>query len=201
MAEKYPSMMGFNGLSQDQLYGYLEGLPLSKQNDYYLASIMFFDPGKCENYTGSWKKRWANQHDHLVDFQKKTKKINVSQGEFKSYDMPLNLWSIPKVWFYFESNQPEYVQKLVLTNLAGIGKKVSQGFGFYDRVEVELENNLSFEKDLLRPIPAHTDVCEKIINRIMQNGGQIQSRFCAYRPPYWGNAERLNCIVPKEMIR
>ncbi len=161
-----------------------DDLPIKKHGDgYFLSSIMFFD--KALNSTGSWKKRWQNKHDGMVDFGKTKRRVQINKGGFKSYDTPLNLYSIKKIWFYFEGD-PDKVRHLVSKRLVGIGKKVSQGFGWFSRFEITASDK-DFDTELLRPIP---------LGKTKLPG---ELRYCGWKPPYWLPENMCNCVYPKDL--
>lgn len=166
----------------------LSEMPLKLHKDgYFIASQVFFD--EAINFTSSWKKRWDNQHDHLVDFKGKNKLIRINQGEFKSYDMPLNLYSIPEVYFVFDSENVKEIEKLIKKHIVGIGKKISQGYGFFKDFSIE-EIELNFDKMLLRPIPK--DLIPKTIDE-----NSYELKYTAWKPPYWLPDNFELCGVPK----
>ena len=136
MREKY------GNIAVDFNFDNLNDFPIKNHKDgYSLASIMFFDKELSTQYMDSWKKRWDNQNDDLADFKGRVRKVSTSMEQFKSYNIPLNLFKINKVWFYFESDNIEYVERLINNQLAGIGKKVSQGYGFFKDFEIKEENH------------------------------------------------------------
>ena len=177
-------------------------LPVRYHADGFpLSSIMFFD--RSIESTGSWKKRWDNKNDDLSDFGKNIRKIKTSGGAFKSYDMPMALHDINQCWFYFESDDIERVQYLILTQLAGIGKKTSQGFGFYSEFRIDdAEIDMDFDIDVMRPrkldLPSTKKLIEYRLTAAMQQKKPcgFQNQYCSWRPAYW-DADNYNwCIVP-----
>jgi len=157
------------------------------KNGYFIASQMFFD--EAINFTGSWKKRWDNQHDYLVDFgEGKKRKIEINKGEFKSYDMPLNLYSIPEVYFVFDSDNVNEVERLIEKHIAFIGKKGSQGYGMFDTFSID-EIDLDFDKNILRPIPV-----EFLIGKDKEG---YEIKYTSWKPPYWLPINFEVCGVPK----
>jgi hypothetical protein len=168
----------------------LNAIPVKWHEDGFpLSSVMFFDDST--ESTGSWKKRWDGKNDHLADFGKLIRKIKVSGEKFKSYDMPLCLVDVRQAFFYFESDDVQRVQYLLLNHLAGIGKKVSQGYGFYSKFKIE-ESGKSFETEVLRPrklgLPS--------TNRIIMHGGAFPIRYATWRPSYWNQENYTQCIYP-----
>lgn len=137
---------------------------------------MMYDESRALEFTGSWKKRWANEHDHLTDFSGKKRKIRTSAGEFKAYNMPIVLNRIKEVWFYFESDNVAMVKKL-LSHLWGIGKKTSQGYGEIGGFAIEEIDFNPFEGKVIRPVPAKVED--------LKQSGTLSVRMMGYKPPYW----------------
>lgn len=171
-------------LNLDQIDDFSE-LPIKKHKDgYFISSVMFFNENI--NSTGSWKKRWANKYDFIADFGKSKRKINITRSEFKSYDVPINLYSIKQGWFYFDSDNIDRVKELIDKYIVGIGKKISQGYGFFDSYTIE-SSNVNFDKILMRPIPANKTDLPGII------------KYTGWKPPYWLPANMDLCKCPSMM--
>lgn len=165
-------------------------IPIIKDKlGFYYASRMFFDKNKAVEGVDSWKKRWENKHDDIVDFGKAKKRINTGSGQFKSYNVPVIFNSIKKVWFYFGSYDVAEVDLLVSKYLNGIGKKVSIGFGWFDNhdiIKVD-KNNLEISSVLIRPLPI--DYLKKnrhIFNNLIDNF-TLKTKISTgnLTPPYW----------------
>lgn len=185
MKDKYGSVPQKLNLAKEELESF-DDLPLVKHEDgYFMASWMRFDEGKALEFTGSWKKRWANEHDHLADFGKKVKKVRVTAGEYKSYNMPIVLHRVRDVWFYFDSNNVEEVKRL-LSHLWGIGKKTSQGYGEISIFNIEQVDYNPFEQ-IIRPIPVKQDD--------LKNLRMINMRLMGWKPPYWLPENQEFCII------
>ncbi len=156
------------------------------QKGYFISSQMFFDENI--NFIGSWKKRWESKYDFLVG--DKSRKIRTSQGYFKSFNIPLNLFSIPEVYFYFDTYNLEEIKFLIDKHIAFLGKKGSQGYGLIDYYEIEI-SNIDFENNILRPIP------KKFVN--LNDIKDYSIKFTAWKPPYWLPDNFDECVVPKEI--
>ena len=163
------------------------------EEEYPLSSIMFFD--KSIEFIDTWKKRWDNQNDDLSDFKGKKRKIIINRAKFKSYQVPINLNSIKKVWFFFESDNIKEISLLLNNYLVGIGKKVSQGFGFFSSFKIEKEKELSFETNLLRPMNINLYSTQKLIKRIDKK--TYYERFYAWKPVYSDPKNFTDCIYPE----
>ena len=161
-----------------------DDMPIIRHDDgYFMASWMMYE--NDVEFTGSWKKRWANQHDHLVDFGKKKKKVRINAGEFKSYNMPLNLHSLEKVSFYFQSKNIDEVKRL-LAYLWGIGKKTSQGYGEIDFFVINAIDYNPFDGNIIRPIPV------KNVEEL--KGRTLSVRLMGFKPPYWLPVNQTFCF-------
>lgn len=165
-----------------------EDMPIIQHPDgYFIASWMQFNEQKAVEFTGSWKKRWANQHDHLADFGKKVSKVRINAGDYKSYDMPIVLQNIKQVWFYFASTDIERVRQLVSKHLWGIGKKTAQGYGEIEGFEIESIDYDPFLTKVLRPIP--------VKNEDLKNLTNLNVRMMGFRPPYWLPENQTYCLA------
>lgn len=182
MQDRYGNVLQKLNLSSEELESFDE-LPLVRHPDgYFQASIMFFE--KEIEFIGSWKKRWHNQDDRITDFGKLKRKVDVQAGPLKSYSMPLNLHSIPEVLFFFESTDVPEVRRLIEKHLVGMGKKRSQGYGFFSRFEIA-ESDRNFEAEILRPIPVR-----------QEDVTGLNLRYCGWKIPYWLPENMDVCIYP-----
>jgi hypothetical protein len=152
-----------------------------------MASRMFWDETKAVEHTQRWRKRWANQHDEIADFGKQIRKVRISAGEFKSYDMPLRVVAIENVWFYFQSESMQEVDRLVRKWIYFLGKKRSQGYGEISFFNIE-KAEFDFSK-IFRPIPAES------FQHDLQKFENIEIRYCAWKPPYWLPENFAQCVV------
>jgi hypothetical protein len=184
MKDKYGNIPVKLDLPPEKLSEFPE-LPIEYHVDGYpLSSIMLFS--EDIEYEGSWKKRWCSKHDDLTDFKKNKRKIHTGKGAFKSYDMPLALHNISSVWFYFEGDANE-VSRLIDRHLTGIGKKISQGYGFFSSYKIQPAAAMLFDDILLRPIPVEHAIKYRSPHHI---------RYCGYRPSYYLPENQTKCIYP-----
>jgi hypothetical protein len=142
---------------------------------------MMFDGNCAIEQTGSWKKRWANNHDQLSDFGKAKRKVDVGRGEFKSYDMPINLVSIPEVLFIIESDNISNVEYLIGKHILYLGKKRSQGYGEISDFSIEPVQN----ERIIRPVPV----------RFLSENLEGELKYCAWKPPYWLPENIEPCLI------
>lgn len=173
-------------LTDDELKA-LDDLPLKKhESGYYIASSMFFD--KRIESTQFWCKRWNNEDDRLSNFGRQKKAVDTQRGQFKSYQMPIVLNDVGEGYFYFDSENKDRVQYLILKHLAGIGKKVSQGYGAFSKFTIEKVDVSDFFEKVYRPIPleALTDSQKKL-------GGEVV--YTGWRPPYWLSTNMRACFT------
>ena len=166
-----------------------EAMPIKRhKNGYFISTWMMWK--REVEYTGSWKKRWASEHDHLADFGKLKRKVRINAGEHKSYDMPINLHHIPEVWFYFDSENVKEVKRLIDNWIFGIGKKTSQGYGEFSSYVIE-SSDFDFFSERCRPIPISEDKFLKMMEAPNQN---ITVSYTGYRPPYWLPQNQTYCL-------
>lgn len=198
MKEYYPEKMKFKDLSLDSEskidFLSFENFPIKKHESglYFLSSFMQYEKEKGLNFTGSWKKRWDNKHDKIADFGKSKRQIEIDKGAFKSYDMPLNLYVLPKVWFYFDSDNIKEVEKLVTKHLYGLGKKTSQGYGEISNIQIETLDYNPFD-NIIRPVPIKSlNIPEKEKTDLMLSG---KVSYCAFKPPYWETKFFEACLI------
>lgn len=149
-----------------------------------LSSYMFYEKDGLIEYLGSWKKRWANEHDSLSSFGKNKRKVRINNGSFKSYNMPIRIIDIPECWFYFQSDNVDEVERLLNTHIAGLGKKISQGKGLISSFLIESINYNPFEK-IIRPIPV----------REIKKDTNVKLQYTGFQPPYWLPDNQGFCIV------
>lgn len=191
MKEKYGNIPVKLDLPAEKLSEF-PGLPIAYHKDgWSISSVMLFDCDyKLAHYEGSWKKRWCVKHDFLADFSKNQRKINTGKGYFKSFDSPLPLYDIRTVWFYFKGDA-ERVKKLITDHLPGIGKKISQGYGFFDDFVIDPAADDIFDMFLLRPIPLNSR-----LSKHYKETNDHSIRFCGYRPSYYLPENQTKCIYP-----
>jgi hypothetical protein len=160
-------------------------IPIRKhKKGYYLASRLLYNKDKDYEYVESIKKRWDNKHDELSDFGKSKRQVTIRKGEFKSGDYPINVHTIKDVWFYFYSDYPEYVKRLIDDYIPGIGYKTAIGYGEIDNISLE-EINYNPFKNIIRPIPTRF-FKEPLNNKISYTG---------WKPPYWEHENWELCYV------
>lgn len=171
-------------IAKEEMIDFSEMPITMHEKGYFMASWMFWDETKAVEHTQRWRKRWANQHDKIVDFGKNQRKIEINKGAFKSYDMPLRVISIDKVWFYFQSDSIQEVDNLVKSWIYFIGKKRSQGYGEISYFNIE-QVDFDFSK-IFRPIPVELSE---------YNLKEVEIKYCAWKPPYWRYENFNKCIV------
>jgi hypothetical protein len=173
-------------LTKDELID-LSDMPIAMhENGYYIASSMFYDKENAVEFTERWRKRWGNKHDSLADFGKQKRKVRVNAGPYKSYDMPLRVVHVERVWFYFRTDKIEKVRELINKHIHFIGKKRSQGYGEISLVGFE-KSDYNFS-DIYRPIPARfLDISEY---------ESLTIREHSWKPPYWLPEHIEPCAVP-----
>lgn len=169
-------------------------LPINKhEKGYFLASSMQYNESIAIESIERWKKRWNNQHDYLADFGKgKNRSISIQSGEFKSYDIPFPIIDIPKVWFYFDSNNIAEIDRLIDNYISHIGKKRSQGFGYIKSKKLEIIDFNPFENEIIRPIPF--ELIEK------DKYESVELDYASWKPPYWNDCNFALCAISSKKV-
>lgn len=164
------------------------GLPLERHKDgYYMGSWMFYEDETASKQVQTSLKKWDEQYDYMADFGKAQRSVQIDKGEFKTTQIPIQVVAVPEVWFFFRSDNVDEVQRLIEKHIAGIGKKVSRGHGFFSHFAIEelLENPFD---EIIRPIPASDADIKQ-----MQSGARYEYR--AWTFPYWETTNFKMCRV------
>lgn len=153
-------------------------MPIKLNNDgYFMASWLFYDQTCASEQVHTSLKKWDEASDYMSDFGKSKRQVAIDRGEFKTTQIPLRIINTPTCWFYFQSDNVNEVEYLINKHITGIGKKISRGYGFFSKFDIEPCNNI-FEEKIIRPIP--------VKNIDMQNMNGIQRyEYRAWKPPYW----------------
>lgn len=168
-------------------------LPLNWQDGFYLCSYAFY--GDAVMGMDSWKKRWNSRHDSFADFGKALRRVNTASGELKSYSVPFPAMSVDKLWFYYDTNSPEEVRRLLDNFLVGIGKKVSIGFGWIKYIRYELADDSCRYRTYCRPLPAA--FIDTNMFAVLSEFPQMVMRVGAFKPPYWYPPHQERIIIPE----
>jgi len=160
---------------------------IQHKKGYFMASAMQWDKENMVEFQEKWRKRWDAKNDHLVD---KPAKIRIQQGKYKSYDVPYPLKDIKEVWFYFQSNDVQEVERLVSKWILFLGKKRAYGQGLVDSFKIE-ESDFDFTQ-MFRPIPKDKVDVNSIIN---QSNFKFGFAYCGWKPPYWLPDNITECII------
>ena len=122
-----------------------------KGESFWACSSPFYLPESQQ--IDKYRKRWDYQDKHL-EWGKKKKKVNTSEGVTKSYDMPLKLINTPRIDWFIVGDRYKVVE--LLSTCTGIGRKRSFGKGQVYQWQVkEIEHDWSCLKNnrLTRPLP------------------------------------------------
>lgn len=142
-------------------------------------------------FEDAWKKRFESKHARLADFGKARRRINTSSGLYRSYNVPMPAKSLASGWFVFRGDG-YVVRDLLETWLIGIGKKVTEGFGWIEEWRLE-ESALTWREILaLRPVPVRLAPHLGI-----ETTGRRQELH-AWKPPYWLRRNCELCLMPDE---
>lgn len=164
-------------LSFEQQFDF-SGLPLVKhEKGYYMASWLLYDETLAAEQVHTMLKKWDEEHDAMADFGKAQRQVRIDRGEFKTTQIPIRVITVPECWFYFQSRDVDEVQYLIERHIAGIGKKISRGYGFFRGFLIEPEQENVFERTILRPIPCADSEIE------VAPGARYEYR--AWKIPYW----------------
>jgi len=167
------------------------GLPIEYHPDGYpIASLMMFDKTECLEDIQRVKKRWCSKHDALSDFGKAKRRIDTGKGHFKSFDLPLPLYHIDTVYFYFKGDADK-VKYLIDKHLRGIGKKTAIGYGEFSSYKIQDAHERIFEDMLLRPIPVEYACFSRQFQTTPHH-----IRYCGYRPSYYKPENMKKCVYP-----
>lgn len=188
--KKYRKITDYNSPSGKEIIEDFEkDIPLKKnESGFFYCSFMCFE-NDIESIA-KWRKRWKSKYDKIANFKKAKRQVHIGQGYFKSYDMPLLIHSIDKVWFYFNGDK-EKIEELINNNLYAIGKKVKAGWGWIKNFKIEESNK---EKMLYyRTLPNKKNIYEKL-NKMNHN---YDIEFGSYKLPYWKMDNFEDIIIVK----
>jgi CRISPR type IV-associated protein Csf3 len=164
-------------LSFDEIYDF-SGMPLVlNERGYHMASWLLYEKEMAAEQIHTALKKWEEGLDHMADFGKAKRAVMIDRGEFKTTQIPIRVVNVPQVWFYFQSDNVGEVQRLIEKHIVGIGKKISRGYGFFSRFDIEEAENV-FETQILRPIPVDESEVEYTVE-----GRSYEYR--AWKMPYW----------------
>lgn len=165
-----------------------EGLiPLKYENGVAVASTMYYNENDTLEWTDYLHKEWCNKYDYYADM-KNGAEVDVSMGAFKSYEIPINLTLINKVWFYFDTNNLDFLKEL-LGYIYCLGKKRNRGKGKIKGYEIE-KIDMDFFDEVRRPIPLRFTDIKKY------EGKKFEIKRTQYKTPYWDKSAADVCICP-----
>lgn len=155
-------------------------LPLKKTDDYYHASIMFWD--KEEILTSNIYKTFPHEYpENLRD------KVNLGSGVNRNHSVLFICLATPYVYFYANGDAKEISN--ILKGLYRIGPKKT-GWGRTGAVRVK---EIPEDKSLYlrpgvpsRPIPVKEPTGFTVV--------------CGYKPPYWLHENKTLCTMPSPEI-
>jgi CRISPR type IV-associated protein Csf3 len=152
-------------------------IPIKRQGDVYLCSKARYKPLK--KYINKWRKRFDIQH---AEKWKDKQKFRVDSTKTKNYNMPVEVTICKdnKVSWIVVGDK-EKITKL-LTNVHGIGKKNSQGYGLVEKWTIEKTERLGVRHF---PVMLKSGLPDKEI-----------TEYTTYNPPYSVGQKRL-CVIRK----
>lgn len=198
--------LGFEGLQEldegDEPEYFEAEMPLEKievagEWVWACSSALIAKPGSEDSVLNSngWNvTRWRKRFDPDLENSVKDTQINITTGDFKSYNAALPYNAVDTLVFYF-CGDPRRVKELVEENVPAIGKKRSQGFGVITDVsveeETEAESPIFHDNQVLRSLPAQ-------FLQGTPSGITIERR--TVRPPYWHSGNQTLAVAPFEEI-
>jgi len=170
-------------------------LPLQQhlKGFYYCSSPHYLVERESQS---RYRKRWDYQERHL-DWGNKKAKFSGSDGQFKSYDLPLFLRHTTRIDWFVVGNFDEILS--ALDRVTHLGKKRSQGFGLVEKWVVKsIDQDWSLwgnKGQIMRPIPAsiYQDVFHKPLPPDLV--------LTAWRLPSWHVENQTLCVVPKGNVQ
>lgn len=155
-------------------------IPLKRLAGIYHGSVSIFDTS--ESYTTMIYKKFCEKY---LDLQRVHRRIDTRRGHFKNY--MINLVYVPaKTVTFYACGVRERIEEL-LDNLPGLGKKISDGFGFIKSFEINTINqDLSIVNNgiAMRTIPMSMCAWSEEVVQL------------AYEPPYWAKENVRLCCPP-----
>jgi CRISPR type IV-associated protein Csf3 len=138
-----------------------------------------------------YRRRWDYQ-ERNCDWGNKRASVDTSQGNTKSYDLPLYLRNTPRIDWFAVGDKPAIAE--ILASCKGVGKKRSQGYGqvlSWEVQEIDTDRSL-VNKKIARPLPLEM--------RDLVPCSAISDLGClpwGYRPPARFPCNRALCIMPQ----
>lgn len=158
-----------------------EGTP----NWYYHCSWAQWPPDVAYGKT-YWEKRVSTMRAAEIAELPRSGKVEVAKGRYRLYHMPLFYKSALYLEWYVNGDKDAIAD--LLTDVWGIGKKQSQGFGRVMRWEIEPQaEDWSVTRDgkLMRAVPISGKWFDP-----------ARARHIGYRPPYWLPENQTLCNLP-----
>lgn len=167
-------------------------LLLNEHGFYHCSSPRYLIEVEGESQS-RYRKRWDYQERHL-NWGKKKASFSSSDGQFKSYDLPLFLRHTSRIdWFVV--GEYNGVHEAV-SRITHIGKKRSEGFGLincWDVKPVDYDWSLFGNNDqVMRPIPAY--IYQDKLHRPLID---VDLVVTAWRLPSWHPECQSLCVIPR----
>lgn len=159
---------------------------IQHESGAFMASWAFWPDGSASG-THTLLKKWDEEHDGMAYFGKSRRAVAIDRGEFKTKQIPISYISARQVWFYFQSDNPNEVERLIKQHVHAIGKKANRGYGMYKDFTIEPCENV-FATSIVRPLPMLNG--EK---PTFDDGARFQ--YTAWKPPYWDKQNFAMCRV------
>jgi len=151
---------------------------------YYACSFAIYETQAEE--VQYWHKRFRDQYADLVDFGKRSAKVNLASGPYRGYRMPLRTFVVAEMTWYLVGDLAG-VERL-LQRARAIGKKRAYGNGEVLKWEVE-----TTDQDLSEQAEG---VWTRAVPAILLKNHLLDMTYHAYRPPYWHAENMALCVMP-----
>lgn len=154
---------------------------------YPLPMASYLMPiGVPVDFLDTWKKQFDSKFVHLADFGKAKRRVHTGSGHYRSYSAQMPAKAVTSAYFAFIGDGQKILD-LMQNNLTGIGKKVSEGFGWIDKIEIKEVEYTHFDIARMRPVPL------QLAEKYNITGKKIIS---GWKSPYWLKENICECVVP-----
>lgn len=159
---------------------------------YYLCSWAQW-PEHVVDGRSFWTKR-LSRHTEILDLGR-AKQVSLKGGRYRSYQMPVFYRSCLYVDWYCVGDGDAILD--LLSDVWGLGKKTTQGYGRVLRWEAEpIIGDWSVWRngDLARAVP----VCDQSYKELDESWPKMEVGF---RPSYWQSHNQAMCYIPRACAR
>jgi len=161
------------------------------RENIYCASAGFYN--KRAEGIATYHKKWDEQHDDLVDFRGKRKRIRVGTGFYKSFSLKNRYISTDKMIFFVKGNKAAIEE--LLHYIPAIGKRRAEGYGIVREWKIEKiedDRSIQFKGQIMRAIPT------RLARELPQAPKAMRLAQVTYRPPYFYRRWAEKCMIPAD---